>query len=100
MPGGVGRLVGAWYGEQASLVAIAWSNYTWSPGSHVRCFNAKWSGMVNTSLVPGTYTMVFDPDSWGMRYGGTFNVTRTIHLVYPGNSPGTNQTLLASWCSP
>lgn len=98
--GGVGRLVGAWYAQQASLIAIAWSNYTWPWGPHIRCFNGNWSGTVNVSLVPGRYTMVFGPDDWGMKSGGLFNITETVELVYPGDSPGTNQTLLANWCGP
>jgi len=91
-----GRLAGAWYANHGGLIWIYPSN---SPPSRVMFLPCivymPWNGTADVSLAPGTYTMEFDagfPE-------GTFVVTRTIQLVYPGGDNATsNATLLASWC--
>jgi hypothetical protein len=98
--GGVGRLVGAWDANGVSVVAVAWSNYTWSWGPHFPCVaSGPWNGTANVSLVPGTYTMTFGAGTFGWKPGGTLTVAQPIRVVYPGVAPGTNQTLLANWCA-
>jgi hypothetical protein len=57
-------------------------------------WGGPWHVTANVSLVPGTYILAFHP------FGdGTFAINQTIHLVYPGDPPGTNVTMLASRCA-
>jgi len=91
-----GRLVGAWYANHGGMIWIYPSDSPPSRLMFLPCIASRpWNGTADVSLAPGTYTMEFDA---GFSQG-TFVVTRTIELVYPGGDNSTsNGTLLASWC--
>ncbi|HYM40607.1 MAG TPA: hypothetical protein VEY12_10810 [Thermoplasmata archaeon] len=94
--GGIGRVVGAWYANRGGAFVIDPSDVplpTFSHGSPCGNPMVPWNGTLNVSLRPGTYAMGF----WPMAQGGTFVVTKTILLGYPGDSlSATNTTYLTS----
>ncbi len=96
--GRVGRFIGAWHLDRGGIVTIVWSNYSGPPvpGPQGCLTNGSWDEYANFSLVPGTYIMSFVP----VGPGGTLLVTQTLQILYPGDAPGTNGTILASWCPP
>jgi hypothetical protein len=92
---GIGRVVGAWYADHGGDVWIYPSNSPPSGVYEMPCVGfAHWSGTVNVSLVPGTYTIDF-------QFGGpavSVSITQAIRVVYPGEPPGTNGTLTSGGC--
>jgi hypothetical protein len=92
--GGIGRLVGAWHSERGGLVWVYPSNSPPSGTYNLPCIGfAPWDGTVNVSLLPGTYTMQFEDVG-----GASVLITQTIRLVYPGEPPGTNETMVTGGC--
>ncbi len=92
--GGPGRLVGAWYANHGGMIWVYPSNSRPPRVMFLPCIGSRpWNGTADVSLGTGLYTMEFDAFP-----GGTFLITRTIQLVYPGDTPTSNSTLLASWC--
>ena len=95
--GGPGRLVGAWFANLGGIVSV----YRWGPPVILLlpCIRyAPWPGSANVSLAPGSYTLSLRPGFSGQN-SGTIEVSREIQVLYPGDAPGINGTILASWCS-
>lgn len=91
-----GRLVGRWFADRGGVVTIHWANRS-DPyrGAMLPCIilGRPWHGTANVSLVAGDYIMEFSWFLWD-----NITVEQSIQLVYPGEAPSTNQTLIASLC--
>lgn len=97
--GGPARLVGSWYADHGGFVTVCSWNRNISCGFMIpHCVGyPPGNGTANVSLAPGTYSMRFSPGPPGAP-NGTFVVTQTIRLVYPGDSPGATAVIWFSGC--